>query len=196
MKDTNYTDQEVVSMIVSSTDNRNKALKEVYMSQKLRLSVKKAVAKMGAQDSDIKDTYQDAIVIFDRNVRNGKFRGDSTIVTYITGIAKWLWLGQQRKLRRMKSTDQIEIYDGIEDSNAEELVEVEERKHHLRRLLDKMDDKCNGLLKMYMLNLSMKEIAEKRGFTKVQSAKNAVHRCREKLRTIIKNSSFDELLKV
>ena len=193
MKDIKYTDQEVLSMIISSTIERNKALKEVYISEKLKQSVKKALSQMGAQATDIMDIYQDAIVIFDRNVRQGKFKGDSTISTYITGIAKWSWLGQRRKNQRMHTTDQIENYDHREEDNTEDQIEVQKRNNDLRRLLDTMDDKCKELLKMYMLSVSMNEIAEKKGL-KVQSAKNAVHRCREKLRTIINNSSMAEHL--
>jgi len=177
-------------MIDSGTKGRDIALKEAYQNQKLKLSVRKVISQMGAQSNDFTDIFQDAIIIFDRNVRRGKFKGDSAIITYITGIARWHWLGQQRKNRKTQSTDQIEKYDKAEIDKTEEMIIAQERKEQLRQVMKKLDEKCRDLLKMSMLGLTMKEMAAKKEIAE-QSAKNAVHRCRQKLRNIINDSGFE-----
>ncbi len=183
-------------MIASGGRKRDEALRCLYLDPVLKKSVFKALSGMGAQENDILDTFQDALIILDKNVREGKFDGRSTLKTYFVAIAKWHQLSKLRKQGRVELKDDMSAHDSFQETDEEKLIVDEEKRRALKEILKKVGDKCRQLLLLYMQSMPMKEIAERNGI-KIQSAKNGIHRCRQKLRKMIaQDPKLKESLKV
>lgn len=148
----------------------------------------------GGKDEDCEDIFQEAFIIFDRNIRQGKYRGESSLSTYFMGIVRLLWLSTQRRkipnfglneLGNEKSFDNIEI----------EIIKEEEKKV-LYDALGLLGEKCKDLLLLTGITTSNEEIAQIRGYSSNEMAKKEVYRCREKFRNFIKEHPYlDNFLK-
>jgi len=176
-------DVEVISMIKGSEKERREALQYFFKNPKLRLSVHKYVMMHGGNEADAKDVFTESFIIFERQIRNDHFRGESSLETYFHAIAKWQWLAIQRK---MKKNVQIEdVKEGFSDITPEQILLSEERKVILQQMVSLIGERCQNLLGWFQLNYSMREIKDKMGYSSDQVAANQVHDCREKLKKVI-----------
>ena len=58
--------------------------------------------------------------------------------------------------------------------------------------MDNATEQCREILSLYVVKTSMKEIAEIMGYTQEQSAKNALYRCRKKLKKWLEESNLNK----
>ena len=187
-------DDVLISAIRSHNDRkRDWALYSIYNDPKYKEVARKYVLNHRGVESDVDDVFQDAIVLFDRNVRNGLFKGESSLSTYFMGIIKWTWIGIQRRRKVEEVELDMEIVDSTSWSN--EFVEfTEEKKHILDLAVNLLNEKCKMLLGYYRLDHTMKEIAVKLGYSSPEMAKKQAYRCREKLKTFFEeNKEYREV---
>ena len=125
-----------------------------------------------------------SLLVFERQVRTGHFRGESSLETFFHGIARWQWLAFRRKNR---PTDDLEEQPDLpsEEHSPEKILISDERRVMLSGLMTQVGERCQKLLGLFQLNYSMREIREISGFSSDQVAANEVHGCREKLKKII-----------
>ncbi len=159
---------------------RDSALHQFYFNPEIKTWVKSYIQTHGGQEADADDVFQDSIIVFDRNIREGKFLGKSSLKTYLLSIVKWTWLGYQRK-RGVTVELQPDANYELEDSFQDEII-ANERSSLIEAAIDHLDKRCQELLRHYKLDYSMKEIAAKMGFSNPEMAKKQAYRCREKLR--------------
>jgi len=177
----NTNDQLILEAILSGEERkRDWALYQFYSDPEIRGWVSSYISHHGGQDADAEDVFQDSIIILDRNIRNGKFEGKSTLKTYLLSIVKWSWLTSKRKKGYHDEFKPEFIYD-IEESVEFELIS-EEKKMLVENAIDQVDERCQSLLRYYKLDYSMKEIMSKMGFSSPEMAKKQAYRCRERLR--------------
>ncbi len=130
------------------------------------------VRKHGGSEEDAVDIFQDGILIFDRNLRNGTFRGESSIKTYIFGICKNLWRREFYK-RNKKSIAETELMHESGD-DVEPLINVEV----VSLLMNELQEECQRILiEFYFNNRSMAELKDMFNVNSVQAAKNKKWRC-------------------
>jgi RNA polymerase sigma factor (sigma-70 family) len=172
---------------------RDDALKHIYENEKLRQSVSYLVTNNGGNIQDAEDVYQDTLILFDRQIRTGRFKGESTWTTYFIGIAKWRWISMKRKFGR-----DVELK--IEHINEQvESVEVDTIENEKRALIDdvlaKIGERCKALLKLYKLSFSMEEIAQQLGLSSPEMAKKNAYECRKKFKDFVtENPAYKSLL--
>ena len=184
MQISQFSDDQLFRMIRSGGAERDSALKQIYLDTGLKKSIYKVLNGMGAQENDIFDTFQDALIILDRNIRGGKFDQKSGLKTYFIAIAKWHQLSKLRKQKKTDLKSDMTGHDQIDEWEEDKMIDNSDSKNAVRNLLEKVGEKCKSLMLMYMQNMKMKEIARRQDINE-QSAKNAVHRCRTKLRKMI-----------
>lgn len=177
-----WSNKNIVVAINGSVEERNEALRAIYLDVKLFASIRKHVGN----EQDAKDVFQESLVIFDRSVRSGAFKGLSDWHTYFIGIAKWRWLDMRRKKGNNWSELKPEIYDGMTEEASEVALIEGERRTLLEQAIDQLKGDCREVLGLYMLSFSMMEIAEKTGSTE-SNAKKMAQRCRDKLREYLMN---------
>src|SRR5688500_167514 len=136
----------------------------------------------GSQE-DAEDIFQDVVVAFLYLVRQNKFRGDSSIKTFLYALNKNLWLNELK--RRGRAVRREERYEQLSDRGllkADVMVERKEAHHRLMEIIEELGDKCRQILLLfYYENHSMKEIVHSTDYENEQVVRNKKYKCLKKL---------------
>lgn len=167
---------------IKSCDQRLKdwALYQFYADTEIKSWVNSYIINKGGNNEDAEDVFQESIIIFDRNIRSGKFEGKSSLKTYLLAVVKWAWLSYRRK-RGYSEEFKPEMINDLDDG-LEFIILEEERSQLVESAIDQLDTRCQELLRYYKLDYSMKDIQSKMGFSSPEMAKKQAYRCRERLR--------------
>lgn len=139
------------------------------------------IQKYGGHKDEIPDIFQEALIAFYENIRNKRFRGESSLNTYLYSMIKNIWFSRLKKIVRMSDTDPVEVknYQPVElhlDDYSDELSST------INLIMEKLGDSCKKILKMYYFeNCNMTEIKEIMGFRNEDSAKTQKYKCMKKL---------------
>lgn len=180
-------DEEIISGLDgTSLSSPVKALYEMFYRD-----IVEFVQIKGGSEEDGADIFQEAIVILIEEIRQGKFRGESKIKTFLYGIARNLWLMEIRTKERRKKREENYMY-------AEPLVEEvkisDKESGALDKLFSEVGDVCRKILiGFYYDNKSMKMLLNEFDFKNEQVLRNRKNLCMKKLKELI--SSNPGLLK-
>lgn len=189
-----WSDAALEAAIRGTPGERDAALMHLFRSDDLQEQVRKYVVTHGGTDADGEDVFQDAFVLFDRNVRQGRYNGQSKLSTYFFAIAKWHWVTLSRK-RRPTVEIGVSAYDAAVPPGDMALI-AEDHQSVLHQALTLVGDTCKKLLLLAGVAASNEEIARDAGYGSADMAKKAVYRCRERFRQIIREQpSLETLLK-
>ena len=198
MTDTNtqhpdWTDETLANAIRNGGPQREAALQVIYQKPGLRETVIRFVQDQGGNREDALDVFQETLLLFDRNLREGRFEGRSSLTTYFVGIAKWNWLAQRRK--RGRQTELLpDHYDGMVESPESDILQAEHRGW-LEAALGRIGERCRELLRLYQLDYSMEEIAQTMRYANPDVAKKEAYRCRMRFRELLEQfPQWNELL--
>ena len=184
MNEGQYKENELVLAIKNGGINREKALARVFNDSQLKQKVNYFVRQNKGNAQDGEDLFAEGLIVFDRNIRMNKFRGDSSPQVYFVSICKFLWMNRLRKMKRIQWTDDNYKLDDVESINPEDIAMTEERKEIIHQALEKLGSKCQQILTLWMLNYSMKEIASKLNFSNEAMARKNKYRCFKKLKAL------------
>lgn len=182
---TNWTDASLLAAIQGGGSAREQALRHFYLLPGLRETVARVVLDNGGSRSDAQDVFQEALVLFDRNLREGRFEGKSALTTYFVAIAKWRWVTLRRQQGRYRELSPAQ-YDGEVESAETETLRTEHREL-LSEAMGQIGERCRELLRLYQLDYAMDEIAQKMGYSGPDVAKKEAYRCRTRLREHLEN---------
>jgi len=189
MSKAEYTDNQVIEMIKQGGHRRNEALRFIYT--RFRNSAKAIMVAAGANAPDADDAIQEAIVVLDNSIRNGKYQQNSSLKNYFIGICKGRLYSNKRSTKRINWTDDNLKMDGIETQQPETLMLEEEEKSILHDILNLLDEKCRDVLRLYKLSYSMSEIAEETDLGNANNVRQWVFKCRKRLvKLASQNPSF------
>lgn len=177
-----YSDQEIIDGLNGDQTKRDSILKSLYLNKTLRNYITGFVKRYGGNEQDGQDTFQDALILLDRRIREGGYSGTGTIEGYLQGIAKRVWFRKRDKWdNRTEELNNQNQKEELVDSP--EVIMISEEKNSLiQAILEQLGEKCKTILSMYGLNHSMEEIAKQLGFANPKVAKNEAYRCRMKFR--------------
>ena len=193
MANTDWSDDTIQAGIQSGGPAREQALKRLYQLPGLREAVVRYVLDHGGSRQDAQDIFQEALVLFDRNLREGRYEGKSSLRTYFVAIAKWRWVTVRRQQGRYTEISPLH-YDGEVDSPEAETIRSEYREL-FQEALGQIGDRCRDLLKLYQLEYSMEEIAQLMQYNSADVAKKEAYRCRMRFRELLENHpEFSALL--
>ncbi len=170
------TDQELVDAIRSG--QRQEAFKKAYGNYTI---IRKMVISMGGSAEDAKDVFQDALIVFYQMVVKPEFTLNASVKTLLYSISRNLWL---KKVRDYKSkfvavtedSGEHEFQEDFEEKNTEGI-----KMRTAMQVVDLLGDPCKTLLQLfYYNNLSMKEIAERLGYSGEYTAKAQKYKCIER----------------
>ncbi len=166
---------------------REKTLEQIYKDEKLRKTVAAHVLHNGGTPQDAEDVFQDTLVLFDRQIRDDKFQGQSSWATYFVGIAKWRWVSLRRKFGRDSFELKIEYHDSPVESVEARVIEGEKRTV-IDAVLSQIGTRCQQVLTYYKLSYSMEEIAELMNLSSPEMAKKVAYECRKKFKEFVLNN--------
>lgn len=157
-------------------------LKEIYRNYREEFLSWSAGAYR-ARREDAADIFQDAVIIFHRNVVEGKLREmHSSLKTYLFAIGRhllWKRLGKKRKI-----VLEEEAPPGWADQLDDSLhynEELTHRQQFVQDILLELTEACQQILTLfYYYRFSMESIKERMGFSSEEGARTAKHRCLKK----------------
>lgn len=135
------------------------------------------------------DVLQDVRLEVTRLLGQGKFRGESSLRTYLWRVVSHTCLDQLRAQSKWKWTD-LEVLEQMEDPvrSAKGSPGRQEEKDLLLRVLDRVPQECREMWRMIVAGLSYREMSLRMGVAE-GTLRVRVLRCREKA-----VSARDELL--
>ncbi|MEO6036830.1 MAG: sigma-70 family RNA polymerase sigma factor, partial [Saprospiraceae bacterium] len=188
-----WTDERLAEAIRSGGPPREAALQAIYQRPGLRETVIRLVLDQGGSRDDALDVFQETLLLFDRNLREGRFEGRSALSTYFVGIAKWRWLTARRQKGRFTELSP-EQHEGLVESPEHEVLRGEHRDW-LEAALGQLGERCRQLLRLYQLDYSMEEIAQTMQYANSDVAKKEAYRCRVRFRALVdQHPEWNELL--
>jgi RNA polymerase sigma factor (sigma-70 family) len=174
-------DKFTIAGIQGTAAEREQALGQFFRQHRgLRGQVINYVATHGGTEQDGEDVFQDAVVLFDRHIRSGRFEGKSALTTFFFSIAKFHWIGKRRRSHKTEELPERRENESVQEPDLHYIHE--EKKTILEQALEQIGEKCQQLLNLYKLDYSMEEIAEALGISSAAMAKKDAYRCRMKLR--------------
>ena len=136
---------------------------------------------------DAEDVFQEGIAELVINIRTDRFKGGSTITTYLYAICKNIWFKKFRKTERKEKVQLSIVRDEIDEAGPEIQLIGEEQKTLVLSLFDHLKMKCKEVLYLWALNYSMKEIAAKLDYNNDQVVMNKKNLCLKELKEKLKS---------
>ena len=185
-----YNDKDIIKSIRTGQDR--KALEALYKN--LFPKIKKLVTG-GDRAEEAKDIFQEAMLIFYKQVIAGKFDEKYEVAGFIYTISKNLWINRVARKKRQVAISLEESGKTEEVTILDEML-VEDKKELIRKIFSGLGDKCRELLTYTIYqDLKMEEVATKMGFNSANAATTAAFRCKQKLMELVKNNKIEEQLR-
>jgi RNA polymerase sigma factor (sigma-70 family) len=180
----NLTDNTIVQ-IIRSDKAPDEAIRHLY---RLQYGIVKAYIKQNnGTDEDAEDIFQETILSFIEMVKKEKFRGESTIATFLYAIARNTWLNELKKRGRSKLRD--EKFEKAKDNTEMDIshyIVNRELKAQLMQVIDGLGETCKKiLLAFYYNNLAIKEILTQLQYENEQVVRNKKYKCLKQLEQTI-----------
>lgn len=176
--------QQILEAIKAGKDD--KALNSLYTE--IYPKIESFILKNGGDTEEAADIFQDAVLIFYKQVKQGKFKEENPIAGFVFTVSRNLWYNRVKKKNRNNDLTEYE-YNIAEDRDVEEDLLTEEREKKINELLSHMEEKCKNILIDSIFNkLSMQEISDKMGFTSSDVAKTKNYKCKKKLIKVLQNN--------
>ena len=152
------------------------------------------VKKNSGSENDAQDLFQEAMVVLFEKTQSTDFQLTSSLKTYLYAICrnKWLMVLRSRKNRSttLIDTEQMNIPS---DESIQRDIDYQERNELMRLYFKKIGADCQQVLSLFMAGTSLREIANKMGFTEGY-AKKRKFTCQKKLiELIISDPRYQEL---
>ena len=169
------TDQEIIKNLING--KRNKALQLLYKEYP---KIEANICKSGGTKEEAEEVFSDALILLIEKVSKPNFQLTSKLSTFLYGIARFLWLNELKKTKRkyeLEWSDTLILIDEDLDYDAEQ----EEQIKDFEKVISQVSQKCQQIFELfYFQKESMQVIAERLGFTSVNSAKTQKYKCIEK----------------
>ena len=138
------------------------------------------------QDTDLEEIFQDAVVIFWNNVREGKLQELSAAVhTYVFAVGRRLILSRYRQIARVKLSGEDALPQSAEDwdPGIEHQMIQDEEALALSEQLEQLGEPCYTLLRLAFYDgKRSNEIAEEMNYSSNDVVRTQKKRCLERLR--------------
>lgn len=178
------TDQELLAAL-SGNREMDKAVRFLYRHYFEALSV--YTRQNSGSEQDAEDVFQEVVVTFIELVAQGKFRGESSIKTFLYSLNRHIWLNELKKRSRMQQRN-------LKFEKAKEDVEVDvsayiagrEARDQVMRVIEQLGDACKQvLLAFYYHDLSVKEMLAFLPYENEQVVRNKKYKCLKKLEEML-----------
>jgi len=184
-------DQEVIAAVKAGRDD--KALKALYKT--LLPKITAYIKSNNGSGDEAFDVFQDAVVVFFKQVITNKFDTQYNISAFIYSVSRNLWINRVKKLN--KHVDVENSLNHMHSDNFVDEIYSEEKRTIVKKIFEKLDPKCKELLTLSVYkSLSMEDIKNRLGFASENAAKTSNYRCKKKLTELIKSSSLYEEIKI
>ena len=176
-----------ILQIIRSDKAPDEAIRQLY---RMQFGIAKAYIKQNnGTDEDAEDIFQEVMLSFIELVKKDKFRGDSSITTFLYAITRNTWLNELKKRGRSKLRD--EKFEKAKDNTGMDVshyIVHRELKAQLMQVVDSLGETCKKiLLAFYYDNLAIKDILQTLQYENEQVVRNKKSKCLQHLTGLVKN---------
>lgn len=191
----NFPDSELVATIKSGRQ-LEAAVKAIYRAHFDSLSW--YIMNNSGNREDAEDIFQEVVVNFINLVQQDKFRGESSVKTFLFSLNRFTWLNELK--RRGRALNREEKFGKAQEQvvdDASKFITDREGKAALLRILDELGETCKKILLLfYYENLSIKEILDRTDYETEQVVRNKKYKCLKQLEQMVHaNPAVAETLK-
>ena len=138
-------------------------------------------------EQDAQDIFQEVIVSFINLVKQEKFRGDSSIKTFLYSMNRNIWFNELKKRERATLREKkYEQLTTVEENAMLNTLEHKEASDQLIAIMDSLGENCKKILVLfYYENYSMKDLLEELDYENEQVVRNKKYKCLKKLEEMI-----------
>ena len=182
-----YSDADLITAI-GRGDQLNSAILFIY--EQYAEAVQSFIMANSGTPPDAEDIFQETVVTFIDLVKKDKFRGEASIKTFLTAIARNLWLNELKKRARSDIREKAfeQNRDGVE-LDVSQYIANREVKQQFVAVLEKLGEPCKKLLTLfYYENLSMKDIVQHLPYENEQVVRNKKYKCLQALTDLVKQN--------
>ncbi len=179
------TDQEIIKQLKKGNES---CLKYLYRHINM---VKSLILKNNGSEDDALDIFQEAIIVFYKNVMSGEYELKGKISSYLYEVSRRLWLNQLNRRKKYENPNSdANLIEQVDEIN--EKTESKALQEYIRNALEKLGEPCKSLLEAAVfLSMKMEDIAERFNYSGARSASQQKLRCLKKLREGI---SYDDII--
>lgn len=165
----------------------DRVMRKLYTDEKCRAQAQSVFLRLGGREQEFEDIFQDSIAHLIMNVRRGKFKGDSTISTYLISICKNLWLNKSRKeVRHREILSALSTEESTSPKTPEDIMLFQERTELFNTLIEQTGEACRKVLSLWSLSYSMDEIAKQTGYKNAAIVRKKKHNCLQRLIELVR----------
>lgn len=185
-----YPDAELINDL-KQPEKMNDAIRFLY--KEFYFLLENYIVNNNGNKDDASDIIQETIIAFVEIVEANKFRGESSIKSFLFSIARNLWLSELRRRNSMNNRNRIfeTGKDVIEQETIQHLIK---REHYtdIQRLFEKLGEKCQQLLMLvYYEEMSMNDIVKLMpDYQNEQVLRNKKYKCMKQLEQMITSNDF------
>ena len=179
-----FPDAEIVSNLRTG-DLMDDSIRSLYRDHFDKLT-RYILANNGSQQ-DAEDIFHETIVSFIELVKKDKFRGESSIGTFLYSMNRHAWLNElKRKGRALLREEKFEM--NMDRGEADKLQQMAygEEKQEIARLVASLGDTCKKILLLfYYEERTMKEILDATDYDNEQVVRNKKYKCLKQLEQML-----------
>lgn len=199
MKAKQLSDAEMLeAMRGNNPQAHNAALRQLYDSPVVNAKVHEMVHTFSYK-ADADEVLQNGIILLNDMVRDGRFRGEAAITTFLISVCRNLIRNQARSTERVTLKEEVketDITDGYLSNPENEPFGIEElsddllkRDNLLRGLIGQLRERCQEVLHLfYFTTMNRQEIADAIGLKDVAQVSTNANKCRNELRALIEQT--------
>jgi RNA polymerase sigma factor (sigma-70 family) len=136
---------------------------------------------------DAEDIFQEVMLDFIDAVQKNKFRGESSIKTFLYSLNKFTWLNELKKrgraMEREKKYGSLQPQEQVDVSGH---IAGRESRAEVMAIVEQLGEACKKILVMfYYENLPMKDILEKTDYDNEQVVRNKKYKCLKQLEQML-----------
>ena len=179
-----FTDQSLVHALRSEA-NPDDAIRYLYRTQ-FRLTSAYIKQNSGTEE-DAEDIFQELVLVFIDILKKDKFRGESSVSTFLYALTRNIWLNELNRRGRSKIRDEIfEKGKDKTDLDVSHLIADRETKMQLMKVVEKLGETCKKiLLAFYFENLAIREILQNLNYENEQVVRNKKYKCLKQLQEMM-----------
>ncbi len=185
----NFPDSELVGNLRNG-QKMDETIKAIYQTHFDSLSW--YVINNSGSRQDAEDVFQEVVVSFIDLVQKNKFRGESTVKTFLFSLNRHTWLNELK--RRGRATLREEKFERGQERvelDASHHISDREGKAEVARLVGELGETCRKILLLfYYENMPMKEILEVTDYENEQVVRNKKYKCLKQLEQMILDKPF------
>lgn len=191
----NFPDHELVDNLKDGK-RMDETIKAIYRSHFDGLSW--YIMNNSGSRQDAEDVFQEVVVNFIDLVQKNKFRGESSVKTFLFSLNRHTWLNELKRRGRALAREE-KFEKGQERIGADSHAEIADRegRAEVLRLVSELGDTCKKILLLfYYENMSMKEILDATDYENEQVVRNKKYKCLKQLeKMIFEKPALKETLK-